>query len=99
MHRQLIGWLTACGLTAAMVFVATHMPANPPADKAPPPTPNDAPATPTTGVKGVTSRVVAVTVYQNSALVTREVEVPNGPGLLELTVTPLPPTTVNSSLY
>jgi hypothetical protein len=40
-----------------------------------------------------------VTVYQNNALVTREVDVPEGVGSLELVVTPLPPQTVNSSLY
>jgi uncharacterized protein (TIGR02231 family) len=46
-----------------------------------------------------TSRVAAVTVYPTGALVTREVVVPEGAGTLELTVTPLPPTTVDSSLY
>jgi hypothetical protein len=45
------------------------------------------------------SRVTAVTVYQNNALVTREVEVPEGAGTVELVVTPLPPQTVHSSLY
>ena len=42
---------------------------------------------------------VSVTVYPNSALVTREVEVPAGEGTTQVTVTPLPPTTVQSSLY
>jgi N-terminal domain of unknown function (DUF4140) len=46
-----------------------------------------------------THRVLAVTVYPNSALVTREVTVPEGIGSFELVVTPLPPQTVNSSLY
>jgi hypothetical protein len=45
------------------------------------------------------SRVVAVTVYQDSALVTREVDVPEGAGSVELVVSPLPEQTVNSSLY
>jgi uncharacterized protein (TIGR02231 family) len=49
--------------------------------------------------KLATSRVRAVTVYPNGALVTREVDVPEGAGTVELTVTPLPPATVNSSLY
>ncbi len=49
--------------------------------------------------KVATSRLTHVTVYQNTALVTREVEVPEGIGSLELIVTPLPPQTVNSSLY
>src|SRR5262249_45630164 len=40
-----------------------------------------------------------VTVYPNSALVTREVDVPEGAGNIELVVTPLPPQTVDSSLY
>src|SRR5688572_26935652 len=45
------------------------------------------------------SRVVAVTVYQGSALVTREVDVKEGQGLVEVIVSPLPPQTVDSSLY
>jgi hypothetical protein len=49
--------------------------------------------------KVAASRVVAVTVYQDSALVTREVDVPEGAGSVELVVSPLPEQTVNSSLY
>lgn len=45
------------------------------------------------------SRIVAVTVYQGTALVTREVEVPEGRNLVEVIVSPLPPQTVDSSLY
>jgi len=45
------------------------------------------------------SRIVAVTVYQGQALVTREVSVPEGQGNIELTVSPLPPQTVDNSLY
>jgi Domain of unknown function (DUF4139)/N-terminal domain of unknown function (DUF4140) len=45
------------------------------------------------------SRVTHVTVYQNNALVTRQVDVPDGAGTFELVVTPLPPQTVNGSLY
>src|SRR5205085_8882293 len=45
------------------------------------------------------SKITHVTVYPNSALVTREVDVPDGQGLQELVVTPLPEQTVNSSLY
>src|SRR5439155_11920040 len=44
-------------------------------------------------------RVTAVTIYQNSALVTREVDVKGPAGLTEVVVTPLPPQTVDSSLY
>ncbi len=49
--------------------------------------------------KSALSRVTAVTVYQGNALVTREVDVPLGKGLTEIVVTPLPPQTVDSSLY
>ncbi|MCI0458845.1 MAG: mucoidy inhibitor MuiA family protein [Gemmataceae bacterium] len=45
------------------------------------------------------SKIVKVTVYPNSALVTREVEVPAGKGIAELVVSELPMRTVNSSLY
>lgn len=44
-------------------------------------------------------RVTAVTIYQNSALVTREVDVKGPAGLTEVVVTPLPPQTIDSSLY
>jgi uncharacterized protein (TIGR02231 family) len=60
----------------------------------------DAPAPPAADeVKTATSRITQVTVYPSNALVTREVEVPAGTGVTELVVTPLPPMTVNSSLY
>ena len=49
--------------------------------------------------KAAVSRITNVTVYQNNALVTREVDVPEGQGAMELVVTPLPPQTINSSLY
>ena len=45
------------------------------------------------------SKIVAVTVYQGQALVTREVSVPEGEGTVELVVTPLPAQAVDSSLY
>jgi hypothetical protein len=50
-------------------------------------------------VKATASRITNVTVYPNSALVTREVEVPAEAGSFELVVTQLPPHVVNSSLY
>jgi uncharacterized protein (TIGR02231 family) len=56
-------------------------------------------AAPATAPVSASSRVSAVTVYQGSALVTREVQVPEGVGMLELIVTPLPPQTIDSSLY
>lgn len=50
-------------------------------------------------VKAAASRLIHVTVYQNTALVTREVDVPEGDGAVELTVAPLPPQTIDGSLY
>src|SRR5436190_11609574 len=49
--------------------------------------------------KPASSRIDHVTVYQNNALVTREVDVPEGVGTMELVVSPLPAQTVNTSLY
>src|SRR5262249_2901525 len=49
--------------------------------------------------KIASSRISHVTIYPDSALVTREVEVPAGGGVMELVVNPLPQATVNSSLY
>ena len=45
------------------------------------------------------SKIVAVTVYRGQALVTREVSVPEGDGTVELVVTPMPPQTVEGSLF
>jgi hypothetical protein len=45
------------------------------------------------------SKIVAVTVYQGQALVTREVNVPEGAGTFELVVTPMPAQAVDGSLY
>jgi uncharacterized protein (TIGR02231 family) len=45
------------------------------------------------------SRVTKVTIYPDSALVTREVDVPAGAGAIELIVSALPPQTVGTSLY
>jgi hypothetical protein len=49
--------------------------------------------------KTAASRITHVTVYPNSALVTREVEVPAGVGAFELVVGSLPEHTLHSSLY
>jgi hypothetical protein len=49
--------------------------------------------------KFAASRIVKVTVYPNSALVTREVEVPAGDGLAELVITPLPEQIMPNTLY
>lgn len=45
------------------------------------------------------NKLVAVTVYQGTALITREVSVAPGTGLTELVVRPLPPQTIDSSLF
>ncbi len=49
--------------------------------------------------KSAKSRIAKVTVYPNSALVTREVEVPEGTGLTELVVANLPVRVLVNSLY
>ncbi len=51
------------------------------------------------GGRPAANKIVAVTVYQGSALVTREVTVPEGSGTMELVVAPLPAETVPNSLY
>jgi uncharacterized protein (TIGR02231 family) len=45
------------------------------------------------------NKIVAVTVYLGNALVVREVTVPEGPGMMELVVSPLPPRTLPGSPY
>src|SRR5947209_5928458 len=54
---------------------------------------------PDAGGRPAANKIVAVTVYQGNALVTREVTVPEGAGTMELIVSPLPPETVANSLY
>jgi hypothetical protein len=78
--------LTACLTLATTMLLARGSPAAEPPEADPPP-------------KSASSRVTAVTVYQGNALVTREVDVPEGKGLVELVVTTLPPETIDSSLY
>ncbi len=51
------------------------------------------------GSKIARSRIDKVTVYPNSALVTREVEVPDGVGLIELTISSMPNQIVPSTMY
>src|SRR5262245_15118918 len=45
------------------------------------------------------SRISHVTVYPDSALITRDVDVPTGQGLMELVVNPLPEAAISHSLY
>ncbi len=49
--------------------------------------------------KNATSRIDKVTVYPQNALITREVDVPAGAGLIELTVAAMPDQIVFSTLY
>jgi hypothetical protein len=87
----LAGSLALCLAGLALVVHVRHIDA-----KAAPPgsgkEPADAP-------RIATSRITHVTVYPDSALVTREVDVPAGAGLVELVISPLPQATVASSLY
>jgi len=102
MWRSVVLSLGLGSLAVTLVLLAHSVPAQPPADKPSAPAKvakEGVPLNPMAGAKIATSRVSAVTVYPNSALVTREVDVPEGQGTLELVVTPLPPQTVNSSLY
>ncbi len=49
--------------------------------------------------KTAPNKITSVTVYQNTALVTREVTLPEAAGQAEVVVSPMPPATVQSSLY
>jgi hypothetical protein len=51
------------------------------------------------GGRPAANRIVAVTIYQGNALVTREVTVPDGGGTMELAVSPLPAETIPNSVY
>jgi N-terminal domain of unknown function (DUF4140) len=77
-----------CGFTG---FLAIHALAADAATQPAAPSPQE----PTTAP----SHVAAVTVYQGTALVGRDVSVPEESGSMELLVTPLPPQTVATSLY
>ena len=50
-------------------------------------------------IKTAPSKITTVTVYQNTALVTREVTLPEAAGQTEVVVSPLPSATLQSSLY
>ena len=50
-------------------------------------------------VKPAPSKIVSVTVYQATALVVREVTTPEAAGAVEVVVSPMPPATMQSSLY
>jgi hypothetical protein len=76
-------WLAAC-LGCAQAGSNAQQPAS---------KPDPTPARP------AASKVVSVTLYQGQALVTREVQVPEGEGVVELVVSPLPAQIVENSLY
>jgi hypothetical protein len=50
-------------------------------------------------VKPSPSKISAVTVYLTTALVTRDVTAPDAAGLTEVIVSPMPPSTIASSIY
>lgn len=50
-------------------------------------------------VKPAASKITTVTVYSTNALVTREVTAPDAAGLTEIVVSPMPPYTMQTSLY
>src|SRR5436309_2986000 len=86
----LAGSLALCvaGLVLIVNVRDTNASAAPPGGKEA----NDAP-------RIAASRITHVTVYPDSALVSREVDVPAGGGLVELVISPLPQATIASSLY
>ncbi len=94
MKKHLFLIASSLTLCLTVLFVSWYgRAANARADEKPEPAKAEAPP------KVAASRITNVTVYPDSALVTREVEVPAGAGALELVVTPLPERTVNNSLY
>src|SRR5438105_2436127 len=105
MWKRCLPWLAIGSVALVLGLFAYLLPADPrlaaqeakgkDKDKAPPP----AQPQPQPGVKVAASKVSNVTVYPLSALVTREVDVPAGAGIVELTVSPLPPATIATSLY
>jgi hypothetical protein len=107
MWKRLLPWCAVAGMTAVLVILAGSMAAGPalPALAGQEAKGPKEPKEPQAGPKakpegnGTTSRIVAVTVYPKNALVTREVDVPAGQGMTELTVSLLPPAIIPSSLY
>src|SRR5262245_9878070 len=98
MWRRMVLLVALCSLAGLLSWGVRPSAAEPPKSTPDAPKAAETAKPPAVG-KAAASRVVAVTVYPLSALVTREVDVPAGTGTVELTVTPLPPTTVQSSLY
>ncbi len=84
------------GLAVALAFI-THTDAKQPAPDLTAAQPEA--KQPAAGIKIAPSKVTAVTVYPTGALVTRDVETTGPAGRVEIVVSPLPPTTVSTSLY
>lgn len=91
-RRWLLAALTV-GVTGALL-ISTDAFSRPAAEEARAVAPGKAPE-----AKALNSKITAVTVYQGTALITREVTVPEASGTLEVVVSPLPPQTMQSSLY
>src|SRR5437879_1080779 len=89
MRKWYIG-SAAASLSVAAIFGFMLLPS-----KAQEGQPADKPAAPAMAK----SKIDKVTVYPNNALVTREVEVPAGTGLIELTISPMPDQIVPSTMY
>ena len=100
MWKRFVPWLAVGGLTLAIVSAFAFMNGHSAQSIATAQEPKGKEAQPGQPDVAVTpSRVAAVTVYPMTALVSREVEVPAGKGLVELTISPLPPSIIQSSLY
>ena len=96
MRARFIHLLALGSFAVALAVVTQQTPANQPAAPAAAQPPAKEPAA---GIKIAPSKVTAVTVYPNAALVTREVEVAGNAGRVELVVSPLPPAAIPSSLH
>jgi hypothetical protein len=91
MRRWYIGSATMLSLTLVAVFSFMIL-SNSKAQDAPQ-------ADKQAAAKIAKSKIDKVTVYPNNALVTREVEVPDGAGLIELVISPMPDQIVPSTMY
>ncbi len=94
MWKRSIHLLALGSLAIVATILTSPIPAKQAEAKAP-----AAPEPANAAVKIAPSKVAAVTVYPNNALVTREVHAAGGPGRVEIVVSPLPLTTIPSSLY
>ncbi|MFO0960040.1 MAG: mucoidy inhibitor MuiA family protein [Isosphaeraceae bacterium] len=80
-------FLAMLAIIAPAAFAQAPQEPAPPVEEAPAPR------------KPAETRLTDVTVYQGTALISREVKVPEGQGLVEVVVTPLPHQAIPSSLY